>query len=126
MYATKKATITREHSPETQTTIFYTDLRAGGLHTTHGRALAFATGVKAARPDLNVIVFTGDGDGSGIGGNHLLHAIRRNMDITVIMVNNFIYGMTGGQSAPTTPPGSLTTTGRDYGGVYSGQGRDSV
>jgi 2-oxoglutarate ferredoxin oxidoreductase subunit beta len=91
-------------------------VRADGLHTTHGRALAFATGVKAARPDLNVIVFTGDGDGSGIGGNHLLHAIRRNMDITVIMVNNFIYGMTGGQSAPTTPPGSLTTT-TPYGNI---------
>lgn len=85
-------------------------INADALHTTHGRALSFATGVKAANPDLTVIVFTGDGDGAGIGGNHLLHAIRRNIDITVIMVNNFTYGMTGGQVAPTTPTGSMSTT----------------
>lgn len=85
-------------------------IEADGLHTTHGRAMAFATGVKVANPDLNVIVFTGDGDCSGIGGNHFIHAIRRNMDFTVIAVNNFTYGMTGGQVAPTTPTGSLTTT----------------
>jgi 2-oxoglutarate ferredoxin oxidoreductase subunit beta len=85
-------------------------IEADGLHTTHGRAMAFATGVKVARPDLNVVIFTGDGDCSGIGGNHFIHAIRRNMDFTVIAVNNFTYGMTGGQVAPTTPIGSFTTT----------------
>lgn len=85
-------------------------INADGLHTTHGRALAFASGVKVASPDLNVVVFTGDGDCSGIGGNHFIHAIRRNMDFTVIAVNNFTYGMTGGQVAPTTPIGSHTTT----------------
>lgn len=85
-------------------------INADGLHTTHGRALAFATGVKVANPDLNVIVFTGDGDCAGIGGNHFIHAIRRNINLTVIAVNNFTYGMTGGQVAPTTPQGSFTTT----------------
>ncbi|MFW6141192.1 MAG: 2-oxoacid:ferredoxin oxidoreductase subunit beta [Candidatus Saliniplasma sp.] len=80
------------------------------LHTTHGRALAFATGVKITNPDLNVIVFTGDGDCMGIGGNHFIHAARRNIDMTVIAVNNFIYGMTGGQVAPTTPEGDYATT----------------
>ena len=85
-------------------------LNADGLHTTHGRALAFATGVKLANPDLKVIVFTGDGDCTGIGGNHFIHAARRNVDMTVIMVNNYNYGMTGGQVAPTTPIGGITTT----------------
>jgi 2-oxoglutarate ferredoxin oxidoreductase subunit beta len=85
-------------------------INADGLHTTHGRAMAFASGVKVANPSLNVIVFTGDGDCSGIGGNHFIHSIRRNMDFTVIAVNNFTYGMTGGQVAPTTPIGSNTTT----------------
>jgi 2-oxoglutarate ferredoxin oxidoreductase subunit beta len=83
---------------------------ADGLHTTHGRAIAFATGVKAAKPDLDVIVFTGDGDCAGIGGNHLIHAARRNIDITVIEMNNFNYGMTGGQVSPTTPLNGTTTT----------------
>ncbi|MCK4444089.1 MAG: 2-oxoacid:ferredoxin oxidoreductase subunit beta, partial [Thermoplasmata archaeon] len=83
---------------------------ADGLHTTHGRAIAFATGVKAANPDLHVIIFTGDGDAAGIGGNHLIHAARRNIDLTVICINNFNYGMTGGQVSPTTPEGGFTTT----------------
>ncbi len=80
------------------------------LHTTHGRALAFATGVKMARPDFNVVVFTGDGDLAAIGGNHFIHACRRNVDMTVVCMNNHIYGMTGGQGSPTTPPGAISTT----------------
>jgi len=73
------------------------------LHTTHGRALAFATGIKLANPELKVIAFMGDGDAIAIGGNHLIHAARRNLDVTTIIVNNFNYGMTGGQIAPSTP-----------------------
>ncbi len=80
------------------------------LHTTHGRALAFATGVKVAKPNLNVIVVSGDGDGSAIGGNHFIHACRRNIDLTMILFNNYNYGMTGGQYSPTTPMGSYATT----------------
>jgi 2-oxoglutarate ferredoxin oxidoreductase subunit beta len=80
------------------------------LHTTHGRALAFATGIKLANPDLNVIVFTGDGDLAAIGGNHFIHSCRRNIDLTVVCMNNMIYGMTGGQGSPTTPLGALSTT----------------
>ncbi|MFN3821951.1 MAG: thiamine pyrophosphate-dependent enzyme, partial [bacterium] len=72
------------------------------LHTTHGRALTFATGMKLARPDKHVIVISGDGDAVAIGGNHLIHSCRRNIDITCIIVNNHIYGMTGGQYSPTT------------------------
>ncbi|RLF84768.1 2-oxoacid:ferredoxin oxidoreductase subunit beta [Thermococci archaeon] len=83
---------------------------ADTLHTTHGRAIAYATGVKVGLPDKKVVVISGDGDLAGIGGNHLIHAARRNIDITVILVNNFIYGMTGGQVAPTTPFGAITTT----------------
>ncbi len=83
---------------------------ADGLHTTHGRAIAFATGVKLSAPELSVVVFTGDGDLAGIGGNHFIHAARRNVDLTVICVNNYNYGMTGGQVSPTTPSGGLTTT----------------
>ncbi|MDO9538841.1 MAG: thiamine pyrophosphate-dependent enzyme [Methanocalculus sp.] len=80
------------------------------LHTTHGRALPFATGVKMAKPDFHVVVFTGDGDLSAIGGNHFIHACRRNIDITVICMNNQIYGMTGGQGSPCTPTGAYSTT----------------
>ncbi len=86
------------------------------LHTTHGRALAFATGLKLARPELKVIVVGGDGDLAAIGGNHLIHAARRNIDITTICVNNRIYGMTSGQASPLTPKGRLATTA-PYGNV---------
>ena len=77
------------------------------LHTTHGRPIAFATGVKLAKPGLHVVVFTGDGDLAAIGGNHFIHACRRNIDITVVCMNNQIYGMTGGQGSPTTPCGAM-------------------
>ena len=80
------------------------------LHTTHGRAITFATGVKMANPKLHVIVVTGDGDATAIGGNHFIHAARRNIDLTVIIFNNFIYGMTGGQVSPTTPRGKKAST----------------
>jgi 2-oxoglutarate ferredoxin oxidoreductase subunit beta len=80
------------------------------LHTTHGRALTFATGIKLARPDKHVIVISGDGDSSAIGGNHLIHSCRRNIDITLVIVNNNIYGMTGGQYSPTTPIGARAAT----------------
>jgi len=79
-------------------------------HTTHGRAIPFATGMKLANPELNVVVFSGDGDLFAIGGNHFIHAARRNVDLTVICVNNFNYGMTGGQVAATTPLRARTTT----------------
>ena len=83
---------------------------ANTYHTTHGRPLAFATGLALARPDLKVVVITGDGDCLAIGGNHLLHACRRNLDITCLMFNNEVYGMTGGQVSPTTSATRLTTT----------------
>ncbi|MBT3534945.1 MAG: 2-oxoacid:ferredoxin oxidoreductase subunit beta, partial [Rhodospirillaceae bacterium] len=83
---------------------------ANTYHVTHGRPLAFATGLKLARPDLKVIVITGDGDCLAIGGNHLIHACRRNLDITCLMLNNEVYGMTGGQVSPTTAETRLTTT----------------
>lgn len=79
-------------------------------HTTHGRGIPFATGLKLANPELCVTVFSGDGDLAAIGGNHLIHAARRNIDITVICANNFNYGMTGGQMGPTTPYGAMSTT----------------
>ncbi|HMK16244.1 MAG TPA: thiamine pyrophosphate-dependent enzyme, partial [Methanomicrobiales archaeon] len=85
-------------------------IRTDSLHTTHGRALAFATGIKLAKPELHVVIFTGDGDLAAIGGNHFIHACRRNIDLTVICMNNWIYGMTGGQGSPTTPRGAQTTT----------------
>ena len=80
------------------------------MNTTHGRAIAFATGVKMVKPEMNVIVVTGDGDATAIGGNHFIHAARRNIDLTVILFNNNIYGMTGGQASPTTPPGYFAST----------------
>lgn len=84
--------------------------KADTLHTLHGRAVAFATGAKAANPKLKVVVISGDGDLASIGGNHLIHAARRGIEITVICANNMIYGMTGGQVAPTTPQGLPTAT----------------
>jgi len=86
------------------------------LHTTHGRALAFATGVKFSKPNMKVIVITGDGDCTAIGGNHFIHACRRNIDITTIVYNNNIYGMTGGQYSPTTPTKEKGTTA-PYGNI---------
>ena len=80
------------------------------MHTTHGRALAFASGIKLANPELHVIVIMGDGDASAIGGNHFIHACRRNLDLTALVFNNGIYGLTGGQLAPTTPMGKRSTT----------------
>ncbi len=80
------------------------------VHTLHGRAIPTATGIKLANPDLSVIVLTGDGDCSAIGGNHLIHAARRDVDITVVVFNNYNYGMTGGQASPLTPAASITTT----------------
>jgi 2-oxoglutarate ferredoxin oxidoreductase subunit beta len=85
-------------------------VKLDSFHTTHGRAIPFATGLKLANPGLSVVVYSGDGDLFAIGGNHLIHAARRNMDIKVICVNNLIYAMTGGQTAPTTPDMAITTT----------------
>ena len=86
------------------------------VHTTHGLSLAFATGIKLANPSLTVVDVMGDGDCSAIGGNHFIHACRRNIDITAIVMNNNIYGMTGGQASPTTPQGALATT-TPYGAI---------
>jgi 2-oxoglutarate ferredoxin oxidoreductase subunit beta len=80
------------------------------VHTTHGRALAFATGMKMAKPDAHIIVITGDGDCLAIGGNHFIHAARRNIDMTVILVNNYTYGLTGGQVSPQSPLGTISPT----------------
>ena len=85
-------------------------LNTYGIHSIHGRAPAFATGLKVARPDLSVWVITGDGDALSIGGNHLMHAIRRNLDINIILFNNRIYGLTKGQYSPTSPLGKKTKT----------------
>ena len=87
-------------------------IKLDSFHTTHGRAIPFATGLKLANPELNVIVFSGDGDLAAIGGNHLIHAARRNIDMTVLCANNFNYGMTGGQFGPTTARTARTTTSR--------------
>jgi len=83
------------------------------LHTPHGRTLPFATGLKLAKPDAHLIIVAGDGDALAIGGNHFLHACRRNIDLTLIIINNFIYGLTGGQFSPTTPTGSYAQTSPD-------------
>jgi 2-oxoglutarate ferredoxin oxidoreductase subunit beta len=88
-------------------------IRIDSFHTTHGRAIPFATGLKLAKPDTKVLVVSGDGDLFAIGGNHLIHAARRNIDLTVICSNNLNYGMTGGQQAPSTPFGARTTTSMD-------------
>lgn len=94
-------------------------IKTSTFHGTHGRALAFATGIKLANPKLNVITLIGDGDGITIGGNHLIHAARRNIDLTVVMVNNLNYGMTGGQYSGTTPKHYFTKTS-PYGHVENG------
>jgi len=86
------------------------------LHTTHGRALTFATGIKLVKPDKHIVVIAGDGDSTAIGGNHFIHACRRNIDITMIIVNNYIYGMTGGQYSPCTPTGDKAATA-PYGNI---------
>ena len=86
------------------------------LHTTHGRALAFATGIKLARPELYVIVIMGDGDSMAIGGNHFIHTCRRNVNLTAVVINNRIYGMTGGQCSPTTPTDLIASTST-YGNI---------
>ena len=83
------------------------------LHTPHGRTLPYATGLKLAKPDSHVVIIAGDGDALAIGGNHFLHACRRNIDLTLIIINNFIYGLTGGQFSPTTPVGSYAQTSPD-------------
>jgi 2-oxoglutarate ferredoxin oxidoreductase subunit beta len=83
------------------------------LHTPHGRTLPFATGLKLAKPEAHVIIIAGDGDALAIGGNHFLHACRRNIDLTLIIINNFIYGLTGGQFSPTTPVGAVAQTSPD-------------
>jgi 2-oxoglutarate/2-oxoacid ferredoxin oxidoreductase subunit beta len=80
------------------------------IHTTHGRAPAYATGVKLAHPDMTVLTVMGDGDAMAIGGNHLVHAMRRNIGMLAVVVNNSVYGLTGGQSSPTTPVGGISTT----------------
>ncbi|MDR2180808.1 MAG: 2-oxoacid:ferredoxin oxidoreductase subunit beta [Synergistaceae bacterium] len=94
-------------------------LKVNAFHGTHGRALAFATGIKLANPELNVVVALGDGDGVTIGGNHFIHACRRNIDLTAILCNNYNYGMTGGQYSSTTPEHSITSTS-PYGHIEPG------
>ena len=86
------------------------------VHTTHGRTIAYATGIKLANPDKHVIVVTGDGDGLAIGGNHTIHGCRRNIDLNHIVINNFIYGLTNSQTSPTTPQGMWTVTAQ-YGNI---------
>ena len=85
-------------------------LNMDSFHTTHGRAIPFATGLKVANPKLDVVVYSGDGDLFAIGGNHFIHAARRNLDLKIICVNNLVYAMTGGQVGPATPELAMTTT----------------
>ncbi|MCR3757901.1 2-oxoacid:ferredoxin oxidoreductase subunit beta [Clostridium felsineum] len=94
----------------------YSYMNLDSIHTVHGRAIPFATGIKLANPKLKVIVITGDGDCTAIGGNHFIHAARRNIDLTVVLFNNNIYGMTGGQASPLTPKGKKATT-TPYGSI---------
>ncbi len=94
-------------------------IKTNTFHGTHGRALAFSTGIKLANPDLHVFTLMGDGDGITIGGNHLIHAARRNIDLVAIMVNNLNYGMTGGQYSGTTPRDAITKTS-PYGHIETG------
>lgn len=89
---------------------FSSYINCNTVHTTHGRTLAYATGIKLVNPDKKVIVVGGDGDGLAIGGNHTIHAARRNIDLTYILINNFIYGLTNSQTSPTTPQGMWTAT----------------
>ncbi len=96
--------------------ITYTLWKGDNIDAHHGRIFAVATGLKMARPDMNFILFTGDGDCGAIGGNHFIHACRRNLDVTAVLFNNGIYGMTGGQVAPTSPLGVVTTT-TPYGNI---------
>ena len=95
---------------------FSSYINCNTVHTTHGRAVAYATGIKLANPEKKVIVVTGDGDGLAIGGNHTIHACRRNIDLNHIVINNFIYGLTNSQTSPTTPQGMWTVTAQ-YGNV---------
>ena len=89
---------------------FSSYINCNTVHTTHGRTLPYATGIKLANPDKKVIVVGGDGDGLAIGGNHTIHAARRNIDLNYIIINNFIYGLTNSQTSPTTPQGMWTVT----------------
>jgi 2-oxoglutarate ferredoxin oxidoreductase subunit beta len=91
---------------------FSSYINCNTVHTTHGRAIAYATGIKLANPDKHVIVVTGDGDGLAIGGNHTIHGCRRNIDLNHIVINNFIYGLTNSQTSPTTPKGMWTVTAK--------------
>ncbi len=91
---------------------FSSYINCNTIHTTHGRTIAYATGVKLANPDKHVICITGDGDGLAIGGNHTIHGCRRNIDINQIVINNFIYGLTNSQTSPTTPQGMWTVTAK--------------
>ncbi len=95
---------------------FSSYLNCNTVHTTHGRTVAYATGIKLANPDKHVIVVAGDGDGLAIGGNHTIHGCRRNIDLNFILINNFIYGLTNSQTSPTTPKGFWTVTAQ-YGNV---------